>query len=171
MLQLSTPTPHPPPRPLLDCAQYTYKTVNISGASQACVSAPSYAWTHVFVGATVAECPVAFDWLAGPGNLVLVDSVLGSGLGPAAIVLGGGSVNGAVLQNVQLLQSSAGNATAWVVQVRRRTARGVLRSAPVVSRRSVGPPSGGAWERIDLRATVAVWACVDRRRARCKCLG
>jgi hypothetical protein len=63
--------------------------MNISGASCACVSAPNYAWTHVFVGATATACPVAFDWAAGHGNLVLVDSVLGSGLGSAAIVLGG----------------------------------------------------------------------------------
>ncbi len=91
--------------------QFTYKAVRILGASVACVSAPGLAWTHVFVGVEAAGCPVAFDWQASPGNLVLVDSTLGPGLGPAAIALG--ADNGAVLQNVTVYP---GNATQWVVQ-------------------------------------------------------
>ena len=74
----------------------------------------------MFVSVTAANCPVAFEWSAGPGNLVLVDSVLAGGFGPAAITLGpSASVNGAVLQNVQLLQQGGG-ATEWVVEVRWR---------------------------------------------------
>jgi hypothetical protein len=94
--------------------QFTYKALRIAGASVACVQAPGLGWTQVFAGLDASGCPVAFDWRASPGNLVLLDSTLGPGVGSSAIVLGGG--NGALLQNVTVNSGSGANATAWVVQ-------------------------------------------------------
>ena len=81
-------------------SQWTYSNVALSRHSTACVWSSAYIWTHVFVNLSASFCPAALRSTMAAGSILLLDSVLGPGLGASAIATAGAA--GLYLQNVAL---------------------------------------------------------------------
>ena len=81
-------------------SQWTYSNVVLRGQSAACVWSSAYIWTHVFVNLSASFCPAALRSTNAAGSILLLDSVLGPGLGASAIATDGAA--GLYLQNVAL---------------------------------------------------------------------
>jgi hypothetical protein len=79
-------------------SQWTYANVALSNQSAACVWSDTYIWTHVFVNLSARGCPAALHTTKSTGSILVLDSVLGPGLGASAITTDG--VAGLYLQNV-----------------------------------------------------------------------
>lgn len=91
----------------LSGSQWSYRGVTITGSTSACLSATSMAWSHTLVGMNLSHCPVAIrSDINGLGALVLLDSILGPGLGPFAIDASG-SQGGLYLQAVRVVDPVA----------------------------------------------------------------
>lgn len=80
-------------------SQNSYRNVSSTGASRACVVAEGMQWAQTIVGLACTNSPLALQYNnSSPGSVLLLDSVLGPGLGPTAIVTDGRSA--LYLQNV-----------------------------------------------------------------------
>ena len=93
----------------LAASQYSLRNLASTGASQACLVATSMGWALTVVALRCDAAPVAVEYHTSPGSIQLLDSTLGPGLGPVAIVTDG--LSSMYLQNVHV----QGNGTAFVV--------------------------------------------------------
>ena len=85
----------------LVASQNSYRNLSASGASRACVVAAGMQWAQTIVGLACTGAPVALLYNnSSPGSVLLLDSVLGPGLGPTAIVTNGSAL---YLQNVAVV--------------------------------------------------------------------
>jgi hypothetical protein len=94
----------------LVASQYSYRNLSSAGAAAACVEAVGMEWTQTIVGLACSDAPLALQYRTSPGSVLLLDSALGPGLGPAAIATDGRSA--LYLQNVAVV---GGGSTRFVV--------------------------------------------------------
>ena len=88
----------------LVASQNSYRNLSSSGASRACVVAAGMQWAQTIVGLACSGAPAALLYNnSSPGSVLLLDSVLGPGLGPTAIVTNGSAL---YLQNVAVVGAS-----------------------------------------------------------------
>jgi len=89
----------------LAASQWTYRSIKVRGATEACIAATSMAWAHTIIAANLSFCPTALlARINGEGSVLLLDSTLGPGLNASAIYTVG-TQGGLYLQAVTLLGS------------------------------------------------------------------
>ena len=79
-------------------SQWSFVDISIANATTACVLSKSLIWTHTFVRLHAERCPVALSLSGAIGSVMILDSLLGPGLGPTAIETD--ATSGIFLQNV-----------------------------------------------------------------------